>query len=426
MSSSQSNSSNNKKHGVDTLLTLHGKRLKIGEEIRFVLVKGGGGSSQTAQADPVNPKAPPETFPLVAKFPESVVRPDFSSAPWKTARFYQQDAPKAEEDSEDEAEATSAVQPKKRWRPRRKEAPKRQWVLQEQVDFLETLMAKRQHKELPKEETSSKYVGIPEHNPSQFALIEAAATTTSPTDDNAMDTSDDFATSTTNRLQVTLLPTPNATIAFSQPKARKTLSMSQAEQAILDQRGKTSRYMMHANGKAAATATAKKKDDSRKRLFGKLAAVQKRSTNEDDDEDDDVMGDLTFRNRKGTGGKARKELLNTLGDSTVKVDADGVLGGANDGEFGRGQRFGRFKADQQQPEADGGGAKDDTNGDAAGTGPTNKEPSTKGNDGLAMADDFYQRDVQAEYEELDYDANEQFDDDDVDVGETEMVQDGGG
>jgi len=43
-----------------------------------------------------------------------------------------------------------------------------------------------------------------------------------------------------------------------------------------------------------------------------------------------------------------------------------------------------------------------------------------------MADDFYQRDVQAEYEELDYDANEQFDDDDVDVGETEVVVEGRG
>ena len=42
------------------------------------------------------------------------------------------------------------------------------------------------------------------------------------------------------------------------------------------------------------------------------------------------------------------------------------------------------------------------------------------------ADDFYQRDVQAEYEELDYDANEQFDDDDVDVGETEVVAEGSG
>jgi hypothetical protein len=43
-----------------------------------------------------------------------------------------------------------------------------------------------------------------------------------------------------------------------------------------------------------------------------------------------------------------------------------------------------------------------------------------------MADDFYQRDVQAEYEELDYDANEQFDDDDVDVGETEVIEEGSG
>ena len=38
-----------------------------------------------------------------------------------------------------------------------------------------------------------------------------------------------------------------------------------------------------------------------------------------------------------------------------------------------------------------------------------------------MADDFYTRDVQAEYEELDYDAAEQFDDDDVDLGEADMA-----
>ena len=44
-----------------------------------------------------------------------------------------------------------------------------------------------------------------------------------------------------------------------------------------------------------------------------------------------------------------------------------------------------------------------------------------------MDADFYQRDVGAEYDELDYDAEEQFDDDDVDVGEREgMGAEGGG
>jgi hypothetical protein len=41
-----------------------------------------------------------------------------------------------------------------------------------------------------------------------------------------------------------------------------------------------------------------------------------------------------------------------------------------------------------------------------------------------MEEDFYMRDVQAEYEELDYDANELFDDDDVDVGEKEVMNEG--
>lgn len=43
-----------------------------------------------------------------------------------------------------------------------------------------------------------------------------------------------------------------------------------------------------------------------------------------------------------------------------------------------------------------------------------------------MADDFYQRDVQAEYEEMDFDANELFDDDDVDVGESEVQEENAG
>ena len=47
-------------------------------------------------------------------------------------------------------------------------------------------------------------------------------------------------------------------------------------------------------------------------------------------------------------------------------------------------------------------------------------------DAAAMADDFYQRDVQAEYDEMDYDANEQFDDDDVDVGEADIQMENNG
>ena len=364
--------------GVDTLLTAHGKRLKTGEEIRFTLVKG---PSHGPIPDPVNVKAPHQQFPLIAKFPVSVVKPDLNKAPWNTARLFQQDAPKAEEDSDDESNEV-----KKRWRPRQ-DIPKRQWVLQEQVEFLEHMMLKAQHKTLPKDQVSTRYHGIPEHNPSQFILLE---TTT-----NANDST----------IKVTTLPTPNATISFSQPKVMKTLSMTEAEQAIQDQRGKMTRFMMH-DKQRMLNANQSPQNQSRKRLFGKLNKLKN-----DDEDDDDIMGDLAFRNRKGSG-RARKELLDTLGDSGIKVDADGVLGGSDDVEFGRGTRFGNFKAGVQN--------------DAANTKKGGTDESAKGNDGLAMADDFYQRDVQAEYDELDYDANEQFDDDDVDVGETEMVVDGGG
>lgn len=393
--SNSNNNNNNNKRGIDTLLTTRGKSLQTGEEIRFTLVKG---PAFPLAPDPVNPKAPKEQFPLIAKFGESVVTPHFDQVPWNSARLYQQDVPKAQDDSDEEA--SEKQQTKKRWRPRRKELPKRQWVLQEQVEFLETMMAKRQKKAPPDHSVSSRYEGIPEHNPSQFCLVEE------PTEGSA-------GAGNNNVLQVSLLPTPNATITFAQPKARKTLTMTEAELAIEDQRGKMTRFMMHDKHKFLhSTTNQASTSESRKRLFGKLQKVQK--ANADDEEEDDIMGDLAFRNRKGTG-RARKELLDTLGDSSLKVDADGVLGGTNDSEFGKGQRFGRFQ--QGEKKGDTGGDKDDTAG---------AEPSTKGNDGLAMADDFYQRDVQAEYEELDYDANEQFDDDDVDVGETEVVVEGSG
>jgi len=368
------------KRGIDTLLTTQGKRLKTGEEIRFTLVKG---PNYKPCPDPVNPKAPKQQFPLIAKFPQSVPTPDLSKLPWSTARLFQQDIPKAEEDSDDDANEV-----KKRWRPRQ-DIPKRQWILQEQVEFLEHMMLKSQRKALPKDQISSQYCGIPEHNPSHFVLFEVSKT------DGQV-------------IQVTPMPPPNITISFAQPRGHKTLSMSEAELLLQDQRGKMTRFMMHGKQRMLHNPSTKP-NESRKRLFGKLSKINK-ADGEDEDEDD-IMGDLAFRNRKGSG-RTRKELLDSVGDSGIKVDADGVLGGTDDGEFGKGQRFGRFKANGQKPNSN-------DNNNTAGT-------SSKGNDGNAMADDFYQRDVQAEYEELDYDANEQFDDDDVDVGETEVVVEGRG
>mmetsp|Transcript_16022 Transcript_16022/g.37126 ORF Transcript_16022/g.37126 Transcript_16022/m.37126 type:complete len:643 (+) Transcript_16022:147-2075(+) len=423
MSQAKKNKVNGSGRGVDTLLTTHGKALRSGEEIRFVLVKGSS-SSRTLTSDPVNPKAPKEAFPLVAKFSESVVSPDFGGSPWNRARLYQRDVPKAEDDSDDEAanrnsggspskQGGQPQQAKKRWRGRKQE-PKRQWVLQEEVEFLETMMAKRQEAVgrsdgniNGNDGTSSMYEGMPEHNSSQFVLLEA---------DTRID----------NNIRVTVLPTPHATISFSRPKAVKALTMSEAEHAIDDQRNNTTRFMMHDQQRIFQGQAPIHR--SRTRLLGKLMSGgdddndidlktgkkksgMKRKRLLDDDEggdEDDVMGDLTYRNRSSkSSAKARQELLNSYGDN-MRVDADGVLGGGNDVMFGqRGQRFGNFAAGKDDGKKDGG---------ASGGG-----SKVAGNDGNAMADDFYQRDVKAEYEELDYDASEQFDDDDVDVGETDVV-----
>ena len=108
-------------------------------------------------------------------------------------------------------------------------------------------------------------------------------------------------------------------------------------------------------------------------------------------------------------------MLTGIGDADVKIDADGILGGANDSEFGGKRRFGRMGGMKEEGKTanktskEGGGGKRDVAADAS-----------------AMQDDFYQRDVGAEYDELDYDPNEQFDDDDVDVGAEEVLMDDGG
>lgn len=298
-----------------------------------------------------------------------------------------------------------------RWRARNQKEAKWEWVLQEKEEFIQDVKKARQEAAgkdggAAKNDTSSMYEGLPERNESQFILLEAN-------------------TQRDNNIQVTVLPTPHATIAFCQPKAVKTLTMSEAEAAIDDQRNKTSRFMMHDQKRIFEGQTAT--HQSRNRLLGKLMAAgeddndidsktgnkssgvkRKRLLNGRVDDEDDVMGDLGFRNRSSKGSaKARQELLGSFGDG-MRVDADGVLGGGNDSMFGqRGQKFGNFavgKEGKNEKESAGGGS---------------DKPA--GNDGNAMADDFYQRDVAAEYEELDYDANEQFDDDDVNVGETSGV-----
>jgi hypothetical protein len=223
--------------------------------------------------------------------------------------------------------------------------------------------------------------------------------------------------------------------------------MEEAEDVIERKRDVMTRYMMHgrlasaggAVGGAAVVGAAASvsrgrpilgpppKAMSRARLLGKLAGSGDIGGFGKDDDGDDVMGDVRYSSsggsRRGGGGtasKARKELLSTLGDEGVTVDDDGVLGGANDDEFGG---RGRFKRVTVQSANDNGDAS--AGGSGGGVGSGAKTTST-GFEAGAMEEGFYQRDVAAEYEALDYDANEQFDDDDVNVGEDEMMDDGGG
>jgi hypothetical protein len=436
---SKSKSSNSRKRGVDVLLTTRGRGLATGESVTFRLVKG---PPVIQTADPVDPKVS-EYFPLVAKFPESVVRPDFAANPWNQGRLYQQDIPKPVDDSDEEVSA----EPKKRWKynRRRREAPKRQWILQEQVDFLETMVSRREKIQVDGNQISSRYEGVPEHNSSRYSLflpMPSTATATAANGKDEMNKKEDNV----DTLQVCLLPAQHGVVNFAQPASRQTLSLTQAEQVIEDQRAGI--RVIRPNGDAVGPGDksgkpppvapmlriprSKPVNNSKNRLLNKLKGAASAgggggggAGNADEEEGDDVMGDLAFRKGK-SGRSARKELLSDLGDG-VKVSDDGVIGGTDDAAFGGRQRFGNFQADNLKGDDDDkGGAGNDDDDNGGGGGNSSGVKQERGGDGAAMADDFYRRDVQAEYEELDYDANEQFDDDDVDIGETEVAIDTGG
>jgi hypothetical protein len=345
----------------------------------------------------------------VAKFPESVVKPEFTLDPWNQGRLYQQDIPKPTDDSDEEV--TEA--PKRRWKYRRHDTVKRQWILQEQVDFLETMVARREKKVVDGNKISSRYEGVPEHNASRYCLFMP----TTATNGNGNANANANAASTTDTLQVCLLPSENSVVNFAQPASRQTLTLNQAEQAIEDKIAgiRVVRPTSAENGQPVMLRIPRAKPaGAMSRLLNKLTAKSKQSAaGGDEEEGDDVMADLAFRKGKSGKSSARKELLTDLGDG-VKVSDDGVLGGTNDAAYGGRQRFGQFQSDK---------GTDKSNKEGEEDGATRTE---RGGDGAAMQDDFYQRDVQAEYEELDYDANEQFDDDDVDLGETDVVIDSGG
>ena len=449
---SNSNSAGNKKRtrghrqrsGLDVWLQSAGKNLvpgaagagAAGASLRIPLIVG---SSLQTTRDPVDPNALPERFPAVLKFPVSTVPPDFYNKPWKDGRLYQQDIPKPPEDSDEEEDGEAGQKPKekkKRWRYNNA-APRRQWILQEQVDFLETMVSRRsggkqsqtqqqqQQSNSSKQKLSSRYEGIPEHNTSHFVLFQltttrnSAATATGSDEEEDDDGNEEDHEKDHRTFAISIRPVASSTIAFQQPAARATMTLNQAEQAIQDQRAgikTTTKLGLPYGGGGVGGVTIRTvapQAAAKNRLLHKLQQKMKTGPNGGDDgveEADDVMGDVAYRSRKGGGGGgARRELLTSLGDG-VTVSDDGVLGGTNDAAFGgKGQRFGQFHATEQQQQNQAGGAS-----------------SERGADGAAMADDFYTRDVQAEYEAMDYDAAEQFDDDDVDLGEGEMMTDATG
>jgi hypothetical protein len=262
---------------------------------------------------------------------------------------------------------------------------------------------------------SNQYHGVVESNASKYVMLSVLPSSSSaasiPTPPPQTGSSNVVASE-----QITIQPIFGFH-TFSQPYKTASLSMEDAEAAIEKQRNTVTRYMMHGklssdkNEAAAAIASGVRggrrmgpapKALSRARLLGKLAGG---------DDEDDVMGDIKFETRRG-GGRARKELISSMADEGTTMDDDGVLGGANDVEFGGKRRFGRA-AVEKSAEAS---SADKKGGGAAAT----------GFEAGAMEEGFYQRDVSAEYEALDYDANEQFDDDDVNLGEDEIMDDGGG
>lgn len=335
-----------------------------------------------------------------------------------------------------------ATKKKKRWR-RNDPRPKR-WVLQEKAEFFERVAAKRRRKlgsvsgdednnDGGGSKLSNQYHGVAEANSSKYVILTVDPTSLSTS--GSSDNNNPSAKVATE--QITIQPIYGFH-TFSQPYKTASLTMEEAEDAIEQQRNVVTRYMMH--GRHSNAASDKKeaaaqlasgisvaaggrggnrpigpppKAMSRARLLGRLAGNG--DVNAEDEED--VMADIKFSTSRGGSSRARKELLSSMADEGITVDDDGVLGGANDSEFGGRRRFANVAVDKSGDGYD--ATKSGGKGGAKGGTATGFEAG-------AMEEGFYQRDVSAEYEALDYDANEQFDDDDVNLGENEIQDDGGG
>lgn len=362
---------------------------------------------------------------------------------------------------------------KRRWR--RYDPRPRRWVLQEKSEFFDKIRKRRMRTSATgsvasgtgddgEEDSngiiSNQYHGVVEANASKYVILSVAPSLSSSSPAAAAATTTTTTDATHNNGM--LMPPEQIHVqpiygfhTFSQPYKFASLTMEEAEHAIEKQREVMSRYMMHgrmalqnssnetaaalqagvvtAGGGGVGGGTTRgrglsrsigppPKAMSRARLLGKLAGSVagggRGGGGNDEDDDDDIMGDVRYSsNKEGGTSKGRKELLSSLGDEGVTADDDGVLGGTNDSEFGGRRKFARVSAVKDDIDA--------TQGVKNGGGSGRNTAST-GYEAGAMEEGFYQRDVAAEYEALDYDAEEQFDDDDVNVGEDEMMDDGGG
>jgi len=396
----------------------------------------------------------PMVFPRVAKFVETVAAPDFVKGGLKDGRMYEEEVPKMKDES-DEEESTAykpsnidpngeGVDPnnpngdtgkikKKKRRWRRNDPRPRRWVLQEKAEFFDKIRKRRQRTDPDQDEDeqgiSHQYHGVVESNASKYVLLSVAPPSNTPGTMMSSTPSNQVAME-----QISIQPN-HGFHTFSQPYKFASMTMEEAENAIEQQRNVVTRYMMH--GKLSASqgtsSDAKSagmggggrgigrplgqapKNMGRARLMGKLGG----GGGKNDGDDDDVMGDVRYSSSsQGGSSRARRELVSSMGDGGMTVTDDGVLGGANNSEFGGRQRFARVS---ENKDGDNGDAADKKGGKGKGDGAT-----STGFEAGAMEEGFYGRDVAAEYEALDYDANEQFDDDDVNVGEDEMMDDGGG
>ena len=361
---------------IDALLSKHAKNLKPGESIRFTLVKGttNTNAAATLQSDGRTQVAPDVTFPIMAKFTHTVTPPDFQNG---NLVLYEEEKAKARDSDDDEIE--ERLKKTRKRRPYRKpNEPKRHWVLHD---------ASAEKGNDTDKKWLSRYEGNPEYNPSHFALMSVK-------------------NDESNSINVDLV---HGFQNFVQPYKLQAMSkLSDAADLI-----NSNKVAMKNMKKEAQRPGAVQKSTTRLRLMERL-----NRSNADVDDADDVMADVAFRDGK-VSVSARRELLKVSDD--VDVDGEGVIGGANDDEFGGRRAFGRMARNDDDED-------DDNNRRSHKSSVGSGYINSVSNDGAAMADDFYNRNMSKEYDDLDYDANEQFDDDDVNAGEEpeEAASDDGG